>query len=117
MGNLAREAYCTILSESKMDFDEDVDLEQFSQIASGILVNSLENPKVEGPYNLNIVDYPAVKYEILGSINNTRIRYWHVSVDLGSYYHQVLLWSLPSRFEKNQPDFEEVLRSFRSEEP
>ncbi len=113
MGNLFREAYCMVLSEARMDFSDDMTLAAFSDRTREILLGSLEDARTEGPETLVLGGQPALRYVLQGSVDRVRIRYWHVAIATPTHFHQVVLWSLPSRFERNRADFEAVLASLR----
>jgi hypothetical protein len=96
-----------------MDLAEELSLGEFSDIVRSGLIEALTNPSVSEPEALTLGGQPAIRYEIVGVIDNVKIRYWHVSMESEGHFHQVILWSLPSKFEKNRPDFEAVLQSIR----
>ena len=114
MGNLSQEAYCIIMSESKIDYDDYFTLEEYSKLTSGFILGAIANPSISEAENINLNGQSAIKYELTGSINGIRIRYWHVSIDTKSHFHQVILWSLPSKFDRNKADYEAVLNSFNN---
>lgn len=111
MGNLLKEAYCTVLTESKEDFADDFSLAELGEITRGSLLSSIEDASSEGPEEMSLNGQPAIRYELAGTVDNVKVRYWHVVVDSESHFHQVILWSLPSKFEGNRSDFEAVLSS------
>ena len=113
MGNLSKEAYCVVMSEPKMDYDDYYSLKDYSELTSGFIIEGIPNPSVSEE-NLSINGHSAVKTEIRGSIDGIKIRYWHVSIETDSHFHQLVLWSVPSYFEKNKADYEMVLNSFDS---
>lgn len=112
MGNPRTEAYCLILSEPKSDFADDLTLAEFSDITRGLMMELLENGSESGPERMTVNGEHALRYVLSGTVNRVQIRYWHVSVDSGDHFHQMLLWSLPSRFDEHIGDFEAVLNSF-----
>jgi len=114
IGNMFREAYCTVLTEPKSDFADDIDLMRFSEVTREIMVESLKDSKEEGPEQLTLSGQPAVRYVINGTMDSVKVRYWHVSIESEEHFHQVILWSLPSRFDGNVRDFEAVLASIRA---
>lgn len=114
MGNRFKDVYCTVLTEAKVDFADDVTVETFSDLTRAMLVESLSDPTETGPTTMEYSGQPAVLYELVGSIDNTRIKYWHVSIESPTHFHQVVLWSLPSKFDANKADFEAVLGSIRA---
>ncbi len=113
MGNKLKEAYGLILSESKQDFAEQMTLAAFSERTRTDLLDSLTDVQLSGPQQISSNGSPAIRYDFTGTIDSVRIRYWHVVVDTGDDFHQVVLWSLPSRFEGNRADFESVLATLK----
>ena len=113
MGNASKKAYGVVLSEAKVDFAGEMTLSKFSDVTRAPLKNSLQNYSEEGPENLVLNGRPAIRYTLGGSLGSIRIKYWHTSIDSPTHYHQVLLWSLPSKFDDNKADFESVLNSIR----
>ena len=114
MGNLSQEAYCIIISESKIDYESDFTLEEYSELASSFILEAIANPSLSEAENMILNGQSAIKYDLAGSIDGIRVRYWHVSIDTESHFHQVILWSLPSKFDRNKADYEAVLNSFNN---
>lgn len=107
-----REMYVIVLSESKQDF-QDLTLEQHSEITRGLLQQSLTDAAVTGPTGVNQINgNPAVQYEIRGAIEGINVAYLHTTVETPNNFHQVLAWTLPSNFERNQAELEQVIQSF-----
>lgn len=110
--NRANENYIIVISESKEDFAE-MTLEKHSDITRGSLVKSITNSEVEGPTKLTINGNPAVQYIIRGTIGGINATYLHTTVETTGMYHQVLAWTLRSRFDKNKPVLQQVINSFK----
>ena len=113
IGNDQKGGYCIILSENMMDFDN-ITLQQHSDITRSSLRENLENYSESDPEYLQLGPNRAVRYKILGSIEGVKIIYWHTTIETKNYFHQTLLWSLPSEFPKNKSDFDAILASFQS---
>lgn len=113
MGNLLKEAYTIVLTEPKIDFD-DTSLQDYSDLTRGFLSESLKNYEESAPENITINGYPAVKYTLTGSIEFIKLKYWHVSIDAKDHFHQVILWSLNSKFKKNEATYNKVIKSFKA---
>lgn len=111
MGNLFKEAYTIVISENKADF-EDLTMEEHSAITRSMIKGEAKNCVESGPELLDIGGYPAIRYQLTGSVDGLNVVYWHVTIETVDYYHQMLLWSLESKFSKNQADFDSVIRSF-----
>jgi hypothetical protein len=111
MGNPFKEAYTIIISENKMDFEE-MTLEDHSDITRSMIRQSLKDYQESEPEELYVGEIRALRYQLTGSIDGLNIVYWHVTFETDEYYHQMLLWSLKSKFPKNQADFDSVINSF-----
>ena len=111
MGSRFKEAYTIIISENKMDFD-DISLEDHSNLTRSMIKNGLKNCHESNQEILEIEGTQALRYQLTGSIDGLNIVYWHVTLETENHYHQMLLWSLKSRFSKNKADFDSVIQSF-----
>jgi len=111
MGNLLKEAYAIIISESKMDF-EDISLQGHSDITRSMLREGLENYNESGPEYLENNEFSILRYRLTGTAEGVHITYWHVTIETAAHYHQMILWSLRSKFAKNKADFNAVIQSF-----
>jgi len=112
MGNLFKEAYVVILTESKQDFDS-IGLRGHSDLTRSFLREALKNYQESQPVKLDIGGHSALRYRLSGSVDSIKIVYWHVTIETADHFHQMLLWSLPSRFGGNEADFNSVIRSFK----
>lgn len=110
--NRAGEMYVLVLSENKSDFDE-MSLEKNSEITRKGLLEGTKSPQTSEPRRLAINGSPALQYEIQAIVDNVHIGYLHTTVETAQNYHQILAWSLRSRFEKAKPVLQEVIASFR----
>ena len=113
MGNLFKEAYAIVLTESKQDF-ENIDLQGHSDLTRANVKEVLRNYQESQSEALDIRGYSALRYRISGSIDNLKIVYWHVTIETTAHFHQMMLWSLPSKFEGNEADFNAVIQSFKA---
>ncbi|MBD2071559.1 hypothetical protein H6F93_29260 [Leptolyngbya sp. FACHB-671] len=110
------EEYVIVLSENKADF-ENLTIEQHSEITRGLLVESLTDPEITGPTDVTTVgSNPAVQYEIQGTIEGINVAYLHTTVETPTKYHQILAWTLPSSFERNKPELQQVIQGFKEVE-
>jgi len=111
MGNPFKEAYTIVISENKMDFDE-ITLAEHSDITRSMIRQGLKNYHESGPEEFDIDGNPALRYRLTGSVDGLNIVYWHVTIETENHYHQMLLWSLKSKFAENEADFDSVIQSF-----
>ena len=111
MGNSFKEAYAVILSDNKMDLD-DFSLDEHSDLTRSFISRGLRNYEASDPDYFYVGEFEAVRYRLEGIIDGIHAVYWHVTIETDEYFHQILLWSLKSRFSKNEDDFESVIQSF-----
>ena len=111
MGNSFKEAYTVILSDNKMDLDN-FSLDDHSDLTRSFIASGLKNYKASDPEYFFVGEYQAVRYRLEGIIEGIHAVYWHVTIETDNYFHQILLWSLKSRFSKNEDDFDSVIQSF-----
>lgn len=110
--NRAEEMYVIVLSENKSDFDQ-MSLEQNSEITRKGLVEAAKSVQTSEPQKLTINGSPALQYEISATVDNLHIVYLHTTVETAANYHQIVAWSLRSRFEKAKAALQNVIASFR----
>ena len=111
MGNPFKEAYAVILSDNKMDLDN-YSLDGHSNLTRSFITNSLRNPQESEPEYFYVGEYETVRYRLAGTIDGIHAVYWHVTIETENYFHQFILWSLKSKFSKNEADFDAVVQSF-----
>ncbi len=111
MGNSLKEAYAIILSESKMDFDN-LSMEERSDITRSMIAESLSNYQESKPEYLDNGDIRTLRYRLEGTIDGINVVYWHVTLETADHFHQMLLWSLKSKFAKNEDDYSALIGSF-----
>lgn len=111
MGNLFKEAYTIVISENKMDF-EDMTMEEHSEITRSMIKQGIKNCVESEPEILDIGVNRALRYQLTGSVDGLNLIYWHVTIETEDHYHQMLLWSLKSKFSNNEDDFDSVIQSF-----
>lgn len=113
MGNSFKEAYAIIISENKMDF-ENLSLEGHSDITRSLIKEGLKHYQESDPEYLNNGSFRFLRYRLSGNINGVNVVYWHVTLETEEHFHQMLLWSLKSKFSKNEADFNAVIQSFEA---
>lgn len=112
MGNLLKEAYVVIFADPKQDLDN-INLQEHSDLTRSFIRESLKNYQESQPAKLSAGGHAALRYRLSGSVDGIKIVYWHVTIDTGDHFHQVLLWSLPSKFDGNEADFKSVIQSIK----
>ncbi|HEY9645942.1 MAG TPA: hypothetical protein V6C88_06215 [Chroococcidiopsis sp.] len=116
--NLDKELYLIVLSEAKADLPTDMNLVRHSEITRSIVVENLSNAEVTGPTAVTRVgDYPAVQYEIRGTLKDINVLYVHTTVETGDRFNQILAWTLPDNYNSNKEELQRTIASFRELTP
>ncbi len=114
VANPRKELYVIVLSESKQDFDADMTLEEHSVLTRSLLLQGIRNGQVSyGPIQFEIGGYPAVQYQLRGSVDKVKLVYLHTTVEGANGFHQIIAWTLPSRLNKNELVLQRVTRSLQ----
>jgi hypothetical protein len=102
--------FLVVISESREDFDENLDVAQHACLTLGRLTSELRLVRFEGPKSTEVAGFPAVQYEIEGFLDRTCLTYLHTTVAGDRAFHQVIAWATCSRY--NRKVFEDLLEGF-----
>lgn len=113
VSNSLQELYVIVLSESKLDFTE-MSLHKHSQLTREVLLENIKAPDAvtSAPRQVTINGNSAVQYEIQASFENMNVVYLHTTVETKNNYHQILAWTLKSRFADSEAELQKVISSF-----
>jgi len=62
---------------------------------------------------MQIGDYPAVRYEVSGTLGNLSVLYVKTFIETPTRWNQVLCWTTPSHLEDVRGDFQSIWNSFK----
>lgn len=110
--NLKDSLYFISLTEKKSDFAS-MSLDQHSETTRGLLVSTLSNAMQSGPVRITINGQPAVQYEIMATSDNTHVAYLHTTIETPAHYHQLLAWTLQSKFAEKREELNRITQSFK----
>jgi len=114
IGNPVSEAYFIVISEPITDFPDNYTLKQYSDLTRDLIKQGSINFSEIYDESLTTVNgMPAIKYTIDTTVENIRLRYWHISVNSNKNFYQLVVWSLLSKFNDNKERFQTVIESFR----
>ncbi len=114
--NRAGQMYLIVLTQPKAEF-RGMQRDTYAEITRGYLTRRLEKSEVSGPTDVSQVGgNPAVQYQVRGSLNNIDVLYLHTVVETPTRFAQILAWTLPTDFEKNQPTLQQVIQSFQEQQ-
>lgn len=114
--NRAAQMYLIVLTQPKAEF-RGMQRETYAEITRGYLTRRLDKSEVSGPTPVSQVGgNPAVQYQVRGSLNNIDVLYLHTVVETPTRFAQILAWTPPTDFEKNQPTLQQVIQSFQEQQ-
>lgn len=113
VGNLRAEQYAIVISESKADFTEEMTLVDFADVIRKNAREAITTPTVSENHYVTVAGHPAVQFEVDGSISNIKAKWLYTIIDAPKNYHQIMTWSMQSKFETNRPVFTDVINSFK----
>lgn len=111
--NTFSEQYVVVITEGKTDFSEDTSLSDYAQLLKSATKQNVSDITFSEIKNIQINGLPAVQYEGEGTVEKIKIKWLFNLIDSGKKYHQLVLWTLPSKYEKNKPIFDDVINSFK----
>jgi hypothetical protein len=110
VANTKEEMYVIVLSEYKEDFADDFTINDHSDLTLEYFLESIEDVEVQsGPVVTQVNGRPALQYKIRGVVDGIKAAYLHITVDGEIAFHQVVAWTLSSRYDKNQPALQSVI--------
>ena len=110
--NRASELYVIVLSEAKEDL-AGMDLEKFSEVTRSSQLQSMTNGVEEGPKKRTINGLPAIEYVLKGTVDKANVVMKHVAIDGPTRYHQMLVWTLKSKWETEKAGLDKVVESLK----
>jgi Tfp pilus assembly protein PilE/ribosomal protein L40E len=110
--NLPREQYLIVTSDSKAHFTSSADVFGYNVYLERNLRDSVENLQVKYLGEVKINGMIGLKYEMRGEVDNSEIVYLQVALEGENHFHQLLFWTVPTRWRANLESFEEALVSF-----
>ena len=94
----------------------DMTLEQHHQTTRDRMLKEMTNSSATAPTSVTIDGHPALQDEISGTEKGAILTFIHTTVDDDESFHQILAWTLKSRFLANKSELSKITNSFRSEE-
>ncbi len=110
-GNLRREEYFIVISETKEDFAGD--LREYSDLTAGNMVSALTKGSGGAVRELSLDGMPALQRTISGVADNANVTYLQTVVESDTRFHQVLGWTLKSKESSALPVLREVVDSLK----
>jgi hypothetical protein len=90
--------YLIVITDTKTDRDN-FSLEKHHQQTRDRMLQKMKNGSATGPVSVTIDGHPALQDELSGTKKGTNIVFLHTTVDDGDHFHQILAWTLKSRWQ------------------
>ena len=113
VSNRLDETYVIVLTEGKEDFADGLTLATFAGMSRDQLTGNIESPEATDPAPTTVGGRPAMQYTMHGVVDNMKATYLITAVETPQHFHQIVTWTLRSRFDKNEKVLRQVTESFR----
>ena len=110
-----KEMYAMVISEPKSTVPN-MTLEQHHQLTRDHMLQKMKDSSGTQPVSLTIEDHPALQDELSGTDNGANVVFLHTTVDAGDDYHQILAWTLKSRWSAHNAELRDITNSFHTEQ-
>jgi len=113
----AGEEYLMVMTEKKSDYPG-MTLEGYSSAVRNQQVAKMPSVKQSGPTELQVNGCRAIQYVLSGTVTGKGVTlaltYQATFLEDATQFHQVLTWTLQSRFEQYRDDLQKIAASFKS---
>ncbi|MEQ9412077.1 MAG: hypothetical protein RIK87_30480 [Fuerstiella sp.] len=111
--NLFTEMYVVVLSEPKVDFEDDMTLEDYRDLCYPQFVENLGATMSQPEQVRTAADDRALQYDIHATVDKIKIGYLVTFIDTGTHFHQVLAWTLESKYGEHRPTLQKISASLK----
>jgi hypothetical protein len=111
--NRFSEMYVIVISESRKDFAEDTSLHEYASLSRDGLMENVTDAEAKDPSPLQVSGRSALEYQISGSVDKIKVTYLCTVIETPTHFYQILTWTLPSRFQRNQETLRSVTQNFK----
>jgi hypothetical protein len=111
--NRVAEMYVVVISESKQDFTDEMTLEDFTELTRTNMSRKVGDADATVPASMTVNGYPAFQYTLRGTVDKFKAAYLITLVETPTSFHQIITWTLNSRYDKNFATLYEVTESFK----
>jgi Domain of unknown function (DUF4190) len=109
-----KEMYVMVITDPK-SIVKNMTLQQHHQLTRDHMLDKMKNSSATQPTEVTIDNHPALQDELTGTDNGANVVFLHTTVDAGDDYHQILAWTLKSRWAVHNAELRDVTNSFHSE--
>jgi hypothetical protein len=105
-----RRRYLLVLSESRSDFTDEMNLREYSRRTFAQLTASVRILEIRGPEERQVSGLQALQTEAVVAENLIVVTYLHTAIEGERGFHQVITWATPSHYDRAV--FERLLDNF-----
>lgn len=116
-GHLAGEHYMLVLTESKTDFDEGVALRDYADLCLENTKAASTNMKLGEWVETDLDHGKLLTVELSATVDRIKIKYYYGFYESKGHYHQVMQWTLHSKWGSSRPVFDAVIKSIETVNP
>jgi len=112
MNLLSKEMYMIVLEESAEDFTDDFTLAAYADVIQTSMLGQLTDGETTEVGETTVGDaLSALQFELMGAVNNIKVKYQVTCFQTDETFYQVIAWSLKSRYDDAVPVFSDILQS------
>jgi len=112
--NLLAEVYVIVITDSKTDFTDEMDLDEFTRITRERFTSKVKEGEATEPVPVTINGNSGRAYELEGAVKGVKVAYRIATVETANHYHQIITWTLKSLKNENRATLQQIIDSFRS---
>jgi hypothetical protein len=112
--NLVSDKYIIVLQENKIDFQKGISLKDYTGLVINLMRKNLTDPSSTPPVDITVNGMKARLFELSGSIDKTNLKYLVATVESKDSFHQLILWSLPSKYDSLKSEYMKIIESYRA---
>ena len=111
----SKELYFVVISDPKFTVP-DMTLQSHNELTRDHMLQTLKNSSATPPVSVSIDNHPALQEELRGTDSRgADVVLLNTSLDDGTNFHQILAWTLKSRWQAHQQELRDATNSFRAQ--
>ncbi len=111
--NRLEELYAIVITDTKEDMSDGMTLDKYAVLMRDNMSKNVTSPETTEPVPTTVNNYPARQCELHGAIKDIKASYIITAVETPGNFHQIITWTLRSRFDQNQAVLRSVTQTFR----
>ena len=108
-----KELYVIVITDPKSAVGA-LTLQQHHQTTRDHMLQRMSNSSATAPVSITIDGHPALQEELTGTEKGAVLTFLHTTVDDNDGFHQILAWTVKSRWAANSSQLRDVTNSFHS---